>query len=275
MELVAPLSFNPFTDLAALENLRQAYFSSLSGPMDGMWDSGFTQPSPHWSIQHDGSCIGYFVLNEENTLLQFYVEETFHSHSGSILDRIISQHNVKKAVASTIDPSFLSLCLDRQTGISAHTSLYTTAGAAPVGMALPVECSFIPAQTSDLEPVVDLQIDCLGGQQELKGWLDGYSSHLISRGELLILSDEDGWMGLGEYRRSDSQRGVVDLGVMVHPSHRRKGLAAAILTTLRQKAQSEGLVAICSTTIDNVASQAAIRRAGFICSHRIMDVKFG
>ncbi|NQV71937.1 GNAT family N-acetyltransferase [bacterium] len=275
MDLVAPLSFLPFTDLAALENLRQAYYSSLSAPMDGMWDSGFTQPSPHWSIDQDGLCLGYFVLNAENTLLQFYVQEAHYAQSGAILDRIILQYDVKKAVAATIDTSFLSLCLDRQTGITAHTSLYITTGAAPVGMALPVDCSFIPARSSDLDQIIDLQIDCLGGQKELKGWLDGYSSNLISRGELLVLGNAEGWMGLGEYRRSDSQRGVVDLGVMVHPTQRRKGLAAAILTTLRQKAQSEGVIAICSTTVDNVASQGAIRRAGFICRHRIVDVAFG
>ena len=79
-------------------------------------------------------------------------------------------------------------------------------------------------------------------------WLRGYSGNLIERNELFVLTQGDEWLGLGELRRSDSQEGVADLGMMVAPVHRKKGWATVILTRLNTLCTKEGLQAICSTT---------------------------
>lgn len=267
------ISFELLSNASTITTWRTAYFDGLVAPMDGMWDSGFTQPSPHWSILLEGSHVGYFVLNEENALLQFYIDPKVQAHSPAILERIVSEKSVSKAVVSTIDPAFLSLCLTIQKKVTVHTLLFEP-GTQNRAMKseLPTHVEVREAAKSELETVVAFQIECLGGQQELKGWLDGYSSHLISRDEIFVFQRDGEWVGLGEYRKSDSQSGVVDLGVMIHPSHRRQGLAASVLSYLGAKSMEEGLRSICSTTLDNPASEAAIRKAGFVSNHRIMDV---
>jgi GNAT superfamily N-acetyltransferase len=121
-------------------------------------------------------------------------------------------------------------------------------------------------EASELDRTVSFQQACLGGVEELAGWLLGYSTNLIERRALLVLSRDEQWLGLGECRKSDSQEGVVDVGVMVAPAHRGQGWATDILLRLRVRS------AICSTTVENVAAQRAITRTGFASRHRIMNV---
>ena len=102
--------------------------------------------------------------------------------------------------------------------------------------------------------------------------LQDYSGNLIERKELFVLCRDDEWLGTGECRRSDSQEGVTDLGMMVTPAHRGKGWATYILTCLSAHSAAYGQHRICSTTVENVGAQKAIIRSGFISRHRIMNV---
>ena len=135
------------------------------------------------------------------------------------------------------------------------------------------EGSVASVTLDELDRVIQFQTDCLTLDRSTVGWLRVYSSALIERSELFVLPDEDRWLGLGELRRSDTQTGVADVGMMVAPAHRGRGLATSILARLRAACESESLRAICSTTAENVAAQKAILKAGFRSRHRIIRVE--
>ena len=107
-----------------MSDLKAQYLHGLLAPLDGMWDVGFIGPSPHLEIRWDGERAGYYVANEEGALLQFYVSPAFRTHARAFFDHIAGQESLTKAVASTIDPPFLSLCLDVQKAVAVHTLLY-------------------------------------------------------------------------------------------------------------------------------------------------------
>jgi len=266
------ISLHRISDLSSILDLKAEYLRSLAAPMDGMWEAGFINPSPHWEIRHGGEQAGYYAANSEGTLLQFYVLPAFEKHGRTLFDHVIAQDSVTQAVVSTIDPAFLSFCLDVQTKVTVHTYLYETHAevrpehpkAEDVGLRL--------IEAPELHRTISFQQACLGGDKDLSGWLRGYSTNLIEREELFALCREDEWLGLGEYRRSDSQEGVVDLGMMVAPEHRGKGWATYILQLLCARSAGHGLHAICSTRVENLGAQKAILRAGFISRHRILRV---
>jgi len=97
---------------------------------------------------------------------------------------------------------------------------------------------------------------------------------LIARGELFVLRRDDRWIGFGECRKSDTQANVTDVGVLVHPEERGRKWASYILSLLVKAGRSDGAKIICSTTVENIASQKAILSAGFVSRNRILVVDF-
>jgi GNAT superfamily N-acetyltransferase len=259
-------------DLSSILDFKAQYLKSLVAPMDGMWEVGFINAAPHWEIRWEGELAGYYVANDEGSLLQFYVRPAFAQQDRTLFDHVIAQDTLTQAVVSTIDPSFLSLCLDVQKKVTVHTYLYESHTAVSPNPPNSEDLTFRLVEAPELDRTIAFQQACLGGDNDLSGWLRGYSGNLIERKELFVLCRNDEWLGLGECRKSDSQEGVADLGMMVAPTHRRKGWATYILTRLRAHSTAQGHYAICSTTVDNVGAQKAILQSGFMSRHRILNV---
>lgn len=268
------ISLHELPDWSAVADLKALYLESLLAPMDDMWETGIVNPAPHGEIRLEGTRAGYFVATEDGTLLQFFAAPGFETDARAMFEAVLSERSPAKAEVGTIDPLFLSLCLDAQTGSRVHTILYELPDDAT-----PVEPEndglvFRPVEVAELERAVVFQQECLATEQDLSGWLRGYSGNLIERAELLALRRGDEWLGLGECRLSDSQRGVAHVGMMVSPGHRGSGWATDILKRVSARAVSGGRRVVCSTTVDNVAAQKAIDRAGFVGRHRILTVTF-
>lgn len=266
------LSLHPVSDLSSIQDLKTAYLQSLIAPLDGMWDTGFINPSPHWEIRVEDEQAGYYAANAKGKVLQFYVCPTHAPQQRSIFEHVIAQETITHALASTLDPAFLSLCLDVQKGIAVHTYLYETHS--PIQPIHPdaAKVYLRLVELAELERIVSFQQACLGGEHDLSAWLRGYSSNLIARNELYVLCQGASWIGIGECRKSDTQAGIADLGMMVHPDYRRRKWATYILALLRAYCEKHNLRAICSTTAENIGSQKAIARAGFVRRHRLLDV---
>lgn len=159
-----------------------------------------------------------------------------------------------------------------QKGVAVHTYLYEMHTAVRPQHSEVGGVDFRPIEAVELERTIALQQACLGAEEDLSGWLRGYSANLIERKEIFALCRDDDWLGLGECRKSDSQEGVTDVGMMVAPAHRGKGWATYILTLLSERATAAGQRTICSTTAENVSAQKAIQRSGFVSRHCIMNV---
>jgi GNAT superfamily N-acetyltransferase len=266
------VSMQQCSDLSELNHLKAAYLHGLAAPMDGMWDAGFVAQAPHWDIRMQGKQAGYCAVNEEGALLQLFLLPAFEVHGRAIFEHVVSQDIVHKAVASTIDPSFLSLCLDVQKQVTVHTYMYEVRPEAEPHDSPRPGIELSPAGQTALDRVVAFQRSCLGNDPDMSDWLRAYSGNLIEREELFVLHRDDDWLGLGECRKSDSQVGVADVGMMVAPEHRGQGWGTDILRRLRVHSTAYGLRPICSTTVDNSPAQKAIQNAGFVSHHRIMDI---
>ena len=264
---------DPCADPSEVAGMRDAHLRSLIAPMDGMWES-FANAATHTRINADGEQAGYYVLNDEGILLQLYIDPAFQRYSRVLFDRVIAQASVRQAMAGTIDPAFLSLCLDVHKSVTVHTLLYEHDGEVHAETVRDNGLTFRLIDSSELDRTVALQLACLGAGAELGQWLRGYSANLIDRKELFVLCRDDDWLGLGECRKSDSQDRVADLGMMVTPDHRGRGLATDILNRLFAISTHAGLRPICSTTVDNTNAQRAIVRAGFVSRHRLLSVTF-
>lgn len=256
--------------LDELADMRRAYLSTLTAPFDGMWEA-FASMSHQRRILSAGDPAGFFCVDDEGQILQFFIAPPFEPGAREIFTRVAAREEVKGAMVSTADPLFLGLCLDVHETVESHTFLYQDLPAEHEPAreeALTLEI----VEASELAAIAELQRDSL--PLDPGDWLHGYLENLIARGELFAARAEGEVLATGELRVSDSQPPFADLGVITMRRHRQRGVASRVLRSLKQLSYERNLVPICSTTVDNVGAQRAIANAGFVSRHRISRFTF-
>ncbi len=255
-----------------LDSLKMDYLKTVTAPLDGMWESGFIPMSQHWEIHKAEDRVGYFCVDEAGCMLQFHVADEHLAEAGNILQEVVAKGIATTAAVGTNEPLYLSLCLDRQQGVSVSTLLYSDSGSSANSLQEDTQdFRFRQANRHELKAAVAFvvgNIDC----DEL--WLRTYLTERLAKQELYFFCRGAKIIASGECRFSATQPGYADLGVIVSKTERGHGLATQMLARLKEVARQNDCRAICSTTTDNVAAQKAIGRAGFVAKHRILNVTF-
>ncbi|MCK5146546.1 GNAT family N-acetyltransferase [bacterium] len=251
--------------------LKIAYLKLITAPLDGMWESGFIPLSTHWVILHDNDKVGYYCINSEKALLQFYLPDELWHEAPVFLQKLISMGQIESAFTGTNEPGTMSICMDLQKSTKCHTLLFEDR--------LPVLPQLKDWDRSNLRlseyNEIPRLINFIEENTGTSGaWLQAYLGNLITRGESYILERDNVIWGTGECRNSDSQPPFIDLGMIVAKEYRSCGVATLILSLMKQICYRRQQIPICSTTINNIAAQKAIERAGFISKNRILHIRF-
>ena len=257
----------------SLSAMKSQYIEQATAPLDGMWLGGFVPMASHFGIYEGENLVGYFCVNEESYILQFYLDRSYQSQSSQIFDSIVTgvdskAGQIKGAFVSTAEPHYLSQCLDQFSKFEVNAMMYQLD---PDLCQTPeADCVLLtPVESADLSQAVDFSVESIGAPAE---WLSDYYRNLINRGELYCIRKNDKLIATGESRRRDEyQKAFADIGMIVSKSERGKGLATKILRQLVEINKAIGLESICSTEKANIAAQKAIGRAGFYASNRIVQ----
>lgn len=257
------------TSVDHVRGLRAAYLSQLASPLDGMWES-FADFSDHYAIERDNQTIGYCIINSDQKLLQFHVDQSYEPRP--IFEDILSQLKVIGAVVATNQPQYLSLCLERQQSVAVNAITYVACDDRKIEIdPFPAQTEFKLVGIPDLDIAVDFAAVTLGANID---WLRGYYSERIDGKELFGLWKGRKLLAVGECRPSETQQPFADLGVVVSQEYRQQGLATYILRSLVRHCEEQGLSPICSTENGNIAAQKAIEKSGLISANRILDIEF-
>jgi GNAT superfamily N-acetyltransferase len=259
------------TDL--LSELKKQYIQQTTAPLDGMWLCGFVPMASHFGIYEKNELVGFFCVNGEAYLLQFFVSQNHQSQSSQLFETVLHGDDspsgkIKGAFVSTAEPDYLSLCLDSFTKFEVHSLMYQLAGGLK-GQPQTNELTLTTVSSSQLPELVDFAVAAIGASEE---WLNGYYANLINREELFGVWGNGRLLATGESRGDDEYRTeYADLGVIVTESEQGRGMATQVLRQLIAMNEAKGLKSICSTEKTNIAAQKAIGRAGFFASHRILQ----
>jgi len=63
----------------------------------------------------------------------------------------------------------------------------------------------------------------------------------------------------------------VDIGMMVAPSFRRRGLGTHIVSEIANRIEKAGLRPICGCGAANTASKSTLEKAGFVSENQLMS----
>lgn len=249
-----------------INNLRTEFYKSLTAPLDSMWQDLYIASSQAYLIEKNNQHIGYCCIDENNSLLQLYVNNKNKHLTRTIVEQLIEFKLITSASLSSIEPVSFNACLHLSKSIKTNTFCYEYSNQfLNVDNSLNLEL----VTNQDSQKLRDFYKNHVGFDDTF-----GYVDNLISRKELFMAKDFNSIITTGECRLSDSQLDYADVGVAVNKEYRKKGLATKMLQQLAREAINQKRKPICSTTIDNIGSQKAIEKAGFYCSNIIFDMEF-
>ncbi len=260
-------TFRKTSDDSSLIHLQNDWRATLTAPQDGMWEA-FMNMATHWEIRIDDKVIGYACVNDDNQLLQFYITPQILDKGQMIFQQFVNQEKITTGIIGTNNPTYLSIANHFQNTMRIHSYQFSDV----VETKLPeMDGEFSKAKPSDLNRLVAFCNYSTGAPKE---WLNVYYENLIKRGELFIHENEEKIIGTSEVRKSDTNKKVADIGMVVSPDFRKQGYGTYLLGKAKEISKQEGRLPICSCEKDNIGSLKSIHKCGFRSVHQILEVEF-
>jgi len=262
------INFNKSEITEEIINYRKQLYSSFTAPLDGMWEALYVANANSYFIKKQEEEIGYCCIDQGKSLNQLFLKESHRYLMNTIVTELINTKMIISAHLSSIEPTSFNTCLLFSKSIQAHTINYTFSSEQEKRVNTDV-LNLNKACTQDSDRIRTFFKSEIGFEDSF-----GYTENLIQRGEIYIVEEENIIIATGECRLSDSQQKYADVGMVVKNTNRKKGLGTKVLSELINISNRNNRSPICSTTVDNIASQKAIERAGFFNSHTIFKMDF-
>ena len=247
---------------------RKQLYSNFIAPLDGMWEALYIANSIVYLIKNKEEEIGYCCIDQDKSLNQLFLIDTHRYLINSVITELIKEEMMVSAQLSSIEPVLFNTCLQFSKSMEVNTLNYTFSSEQGKRVSNDI-LNLNKATTQDANRIRTFFKNEIGFEDSF-----GYTDNLIQRGEIYVVEEDNEILATGECRLSDSQPKYADVGMVVKQNNRKKGLGTSVLSELVKVAYKNNRIPICSTTVDNIASQKAIERAGFYNSHTIFKIEF-
>ena len=249
-----------------ISKFRTQLYKKLTAPIDAMWELLYIASSQQYLICFEDSAIGYFCVNENNSLIQIFLEESHSGKMNQIIEELIETKLIKSASLSSNEPIAFNTCLFFTKSTQTNTFCFQHINQI---QELNSDIKLEEAKTKDIPQIKSFF-------EEQIGMIDtfGYTENLVARKELFVYRNGEVIIATSECRQSDTQLDYADIGIIVNKEFQGRGIATQIMQIQANNVLRAGRKPICSTTLDNIASRKAIERAGFYCTNIIFDMNF-
>lgn len=213
-----------------------------------------------WSID---APEGYAVTCE-GMLVEFHVAPSGEAARLAAFDAVVATSGVHGLFLKSFDAALLALAGCRAGPLSQVGLLFRRCEPmAPLDMP-PLRLR--PAAGDDLPAALCLDPAFFDDFEEV-------AFYAFSDGaELILFHGEDGALvGCGISSTVIAGRPGTDIGMVVAPDRRGRGVGTAIVAAMRDRVAARGGRAICGCDIDNIASRRCLERAGFRTDHFLLE----
>ncbi|SDX91687.1 Protein N-acetyltransferase, RimJ/RimL family [Ruegeria halocynthiae] len=233
--------------------LRQQYLESLEEPQEFFLEElvGLGQ---FWT--HDD---GSYAVTHGKTLVEFFSPNP--KNSTSLLLHLHDQDGYSTALVKSYDLDLVRSCKELGWIASVGGFLFRKRETRTRTAFHNVEMS--AATPVDVDPLWEVNDDFFARQAEI--------TSLAETGKLWTVRVDGEITGCGVSNRFIEDSDAVDVGMMVAPSLRRRGLGTHIVSEIANRVESAGLRPICGCGASNTASKATLEKAGFVSEHQLLS----
>jgi GNAT superfamily N-acetyltransferase len=262
--MVNRMAFEKIGALAEIDQLRNQYLDNLLEAQE-LYLEMMIRNSEIFAINSDNQRIGYYLLGEGKTLLEFYVDKEHGARTDSILGLIIKKHSLRKAFCKSFDHGLLSACIGFQKKVRPAGILFREfeeKAANPNTKVLGVRL----AEAKDERQIIGINEAVFEKDDEVRDYID--------QKQIFLFGDEATPCGFGIFARTIAGRPEFDIGMVVDRKYRRRGYGEFIVRYLVDYCKRNGWRAIGGCDIKNEGSRRCLEKAGFIGRYRLLEFEF-
>ncbi|MBK5202032.1 MAG: hypothetical protein JJE21_10970 [Spirochaetaceae bacterium] len=252
-----------------IEVLINGHYDTLESTPDDFFEQTIVDNSKYYRINKNDLEIGYFSLDEEGKLIQFYVIDEMKEDSKTIIEQIIEDYQCASAIVPTYDPIYFEsiepFCIEK----SIQDNLYIL-NKKNYDELEEEEIIVRLATLEDLDLVVDLEEKSLDGATR-----DGlliYCKSIIEKKGLYLFFINRSFVGVGE-SRTWYKKGSTFLCVIVAPKFRSKGIGEFIISYLIKLGLKDNLSILTSAKETSINSNKMLESLGFENKSQILNMK--
>jgi GNAT superfamily N-acetyltransferase len=245
-----------------IDEAREKYMNNLPYAQE-FYIEDMVKKSSCYQIYSNSNSIGYFFVNSEKVLVEFYLEKKEMILSQYIFKFLIEKEYFASAEAKSFDYLLITLCLDFKKNSSCTGYLFRDFNDVDCSLSIYDNLHFEVAEQEDMEKITEISEDFF---HELE--------NNIYRQEVFTLYSNENLLGAGICQKVFGSSRYYDIGMVVSRDHRNKGVGTYIISKLKEHCISKDLVPVCGCWYYNYASKKTLEKAGFITNHRIVRFEF-
>ncbi len=202
---------------------------------------------------------GTYAVTHEQTLVEFFGANP--ARTKEQLRDFQSQHGFSVALVKSYDRDLVRSCA--QLGWTPNVGGYLFRKRNPQPQ-ISFQGAAIRATTSaDVHAIWQINDAFFCSEDEV--------ASLATSNKLWTVTVEGEIAGCGVSIRVIAGGDAVDIGMMVAPHHRRRGLGTYVVNAIAHQVERDGSRPICGCGAANVASKATLEKAGFVSEHQLVS----
>jgi GNAT superfamily N-acetyltransferase len=263
-EIEKQIRYEKCTSLEEVSDLRNQYLDHLIEPQE-LYLELMVSSADVYEIILNKVQIGYFFLDEEGILLEYFIIQQQLHLAEEIFKKIIAEFSIHKAFCKSFDHMLLSCCAGLQIKTSVLGVLFREYN--PIlGDARLKEITVRPATLEDEGHVIEVNEEVFDYDHEVLEY--------INKQQLLIFEKEHTSIGFGIFSRVIEGRPDFDIGMLVEKDFRSQGFGQFIIGYLADFCRKNGCRPIAGCAVENIASRRTLEKAGFVAGYRLLEFSF-
>lgn len=254
------IEFKP-TKIQNIKHLRISYFYEIKLSQE-LFVEWMIKESECFKIYKGSHELGYFIVDKQGILLEFYlVTEVLHKKE-EIFNQIVKNYSIKKVYCKSFD-SILLTC--SHTFSTSNQVIGTLFRDYTKGISVDYENQFKVrlAKHSDIQFLLAYDSGLYESPEELR--------YTVSNNMLYMFEKENYLVGCGYLIKVLSDKNFYDIGVWTNPDFRKQGYGSMIISYLKRHCFSHNYTPVCGCDVNNIASRKTLEKNGFISKYCLIE----
>lgn len=246
------------------QKMRDVFLDNICEPVE-LYSEMLCMDAPPYYFINDGRKIGYVLYGEDKVIHEFYVEDVSVPLAPELFKQFLDDYDVEKAIIQSWDHLFISMSLlhfekKKILGFNFRDRVKTP------GPIAEYEFKERRATLDDHDLILEHREEIFDDSEiEL-------IPYWIEKAEIIIFENEkDEFIGYGLVNKTLEGRNWYDVGMYVHPDHRKKGIGTWIIDHLVKYCLDKGWRPAAGCAIYNTGSKKTLEKAGLISKHVMVE----